>query len=215
MTWTDIYLICFIVGFSLSVISALSGIFHLHLPGMHHGHGAHIGSHAGHGAHAGHGGHGSYAQGGGHGPVDLTHISVFNFGTIAAFLTWFGGVGYLLSRYSGLLFWVAFSLSTVGGIVGAAIVFLFLTRVLLAHERPLNALDYEMIGVYGQLTSAIREGGTGEISFSQEGVRRGAPARSEDGTAIQKNTDVVVTRYESGVAYVRRWDDLTDTKETR
>jgi membrane protein implicated in regulation of membrane protease activity len=188
------------------VISALSGIFHLHLPGMHHGHGAHVG---GHGGHAGHG------HGGLHGHADLTHISMFNFGTIAAFLTWFGGVGYLLSRYSGLLFWVAFTLSTVGGIMGAAIVFLFLTRVLLAHERPLNALDYEMVGVYGQLTSAIREGGTGEISFSQEGVRRGAPARSEDGTAIQKNTDVVVTRYESGVAYVRRWDDLTDTKETR
>jgi membrane protein implicated in regulation of membrane protease activity len=209
MTWTDIYLICFIVGFSLSVISALSGIFHLHLPGMHHGHVPHVGGHGGHT------GHGAPAHGGVHGHVDLTHISVFNFGTIAAFLTWFGGVGYLLSRYSGLLFWVAFSLSTVGGLVGAAIVFLFLTRVLLAHERPLNALDYEMVGVYGQLTSAIREGGTGEISFSQEGVRRGAPARSEDGTAIQKNTDVVVTRYESGVAYVRRWDDLTDTKETR
>ena len=128
-------------------------------------------------------------HGGLHGHADLTHISVFNFGTIAAFLTWFGGVGYLLSKYSGLLFWVAFSLSTIGGIVGAAIVFLFLTRVLLAHERPLNALDYEMVGVYGQLTSAIREGGTGEISFSQEGVRRGAPARSDDGTAIQKNTE--------------------------
>jgi len=199
MTWTDIYLICFIVGFSLTVISALSGVFHLHLPGMHHGHGGHAG----------------HVHGGLHGHVDLTQISMFNFGTIAAFLTWFGGVGYLLSKYTGLLFWVAFSLSTVGGIAGAAIVFLFLTKVLLAHERPLNALDYEMVGVYGQLTSAIREGGTGEISFSQEGVRRGAPARSEDGTAIQKNTDVVVTRYESGVAYVRRWDDLTDTKETR
>jgi membrane protein implicated in regulation of membrane protease activity len=204
MTWTDIYLVCFIVGFSLSVISALSGIFDLHLPGLDHGHGAHFG----HGSHAGH-------AGGLHGHADLTHTSVFNLGTIAAFLTWFGGVGYLLSRYSGLLFWVAFSLSTVGGIIGAAIVFLFLTRVLLAHERPLNSLDYEMVGVYGQLTSGIREGGTGEISFSQEGVRRGAPARSEDGTAIQKNTDVVVTRYESGVAYVRRWDDMTETKETR
>ena len=203
MTWTDIYLICFIVGFSLSVISALSGIFHLHLPGMHHGHGGH--AHVGHGAHA---------HGGVHGHADLSHISIFNFGTIAAFLTWFGGVGYLLSTYSGLLFWVALGLSTLGGIVGAAIVFLFLTRFLMANERPLNALDYEMVGVYGQLTSAIREGGTGEISFSQEGVRRGVPARSEDGTAIGKNTDVVVTRFESGVAYVRRWDDLTDTKET-
>jgi len=196
MTWTDIYLICFIVGFSLSVISALSGIFHLHLPGMDHGHAGH-------------------AHGGLHGHADLAHISVFNFGTMAAFLTWFGGIGYLLSKFSGLLFWMAFSLATLGGIVGGALVFLFLTRVLLAHERPLNALDYEMVGVYGQLTSAIREGGTGEISFSQEGVRRGAPARSEDGTAIQKNTDVVVTRYESGVAYVRRWDDLTESKETR
>lgn len=201
MTWADIYLICFIVGFALSLISALSGVFHLHLPGMHHGHVAH----GGHGGHA-HTGHAHTA-----GP----DISMFNFGTIAAFLAWFGGVGFLLSTYSGVMFWMAFSLSILAGVAGGAIVFWFLTRVLLAHERPLNALDYEMVGVYGQLTSAIREGGTGEISFSQEGLRRGAPARSEDGTAITKNTDVVVTRYEGGVAYVRRWDDLTDTKETR
>ena len=197
MTWTDIYLICFLVGFTLSVVSALSGVFHLRLPGMHHGHLGHgIHVHAGHGHHAG-------------------DMSVFNFGTIAAFLAWFGGVGYLLSKYSGVIFWMAFSLSIVAGVAGGAIVFWFLTRVLLAHERPLNALDYEMVGVYGQLTSAIRESGTGEISFSQEGVRRGAPARSDDGTAIHKHTDVVVTRYDNGIAYVRRWEDLTDTKETR
>ena len=202
MTWTDIYLICFLVGFTLSVISALSGLFHLHLPGLHHGHGLHV-------AHGGHVGHGLHAGDG------LSHqMPVFNFGTVAAFLAWFGGVGYLLSTYSGFMFWMAFSLSVLCGIVGGAIIFLFLTRILLAHERPLSSLDYEMVGVYGQLTSAIREGGTGEISFSQEGVRRGTPARSEDGTAIQRNTDVVVTRYENGVAYVRRWDDLTDTKET-
>jgi len=196
MTWTDIYLICFIVGFSLTVIATFSGIFHLHLPGLHH---------HGHGFHA-HGPHG-------HAHLAGSHISIFNFGTMAAFLTWFGGVGYLLSKYSGLLFWVALSLSTLGGIIGGGLVFLFLTKVLLAHERPLDALDYEMVGVFGQLTSPIREGGTGEIGFSQEGVRRGAPARSEDGTAIQKHTDVVVTRYENGVAYVRRWDDLNEAKE--
>jgi membrane protein implicated in regulation of membrane protease activity len=190
MNVQDIYLICFIVGFALSLLSSLGGLFHLHLPGLHHGHAAH--------GHAGN-----------------SPISIFNFGTLAAFLAWFGGVGYLLSKYTGLLFWMAFSLAILGGIAGGAIVFLFLTRMLLAHERPLNSLDYEMVGVYGQLTSGIREGGTGEISFSQEGLRRGAPARSDDGSAIQKNTDVVVTRYESGVAYVRRWTDLTDIKETR
>ena len=199
MTWTDIYLICFIVGFSLSVIAALSGIFHVHLPGMDHGHDFHVHGHA-------------HAHG--HMHAGESHVSIFNFGTMAAFLTWFGGVGFLLSKYSGLMFWFAFSISTLGGIIGGGLVFLFLTKVLLAHERPLNSLDYEMVGVYGQLTSAIREGSTGEIGFSQEGVRRGAPARSEDGAAIQKNADVVVTRYENGVAYVRRWDDFTDTKET-
>jgi len=194
MTWTDIYLICFIVGFSLTVIAALSGTFHLHLDVHHHGLHVHVP-------------HGDIHAGG-------PHVSIFNFGTIAAFLTWFGGIGYLLSRFSGLLFWAALSVSTLAGIIGGGLVFLFLTKVLLAHEQPLNALDYEMVGVFGQLTSAIREGGTGEIGFSQEGIRRGAPARSDDGSPIQKHADVVVTRYENGVAYVRRWDELTDTKET-
>ena len=71
--------------------------------------------------------------------------------------------------------------------------------------------DYEMVGVLGQLTSAIREKGTGEMSFSQAGSRRSAPARSEDGAAIEKGVDVIVTRYDKGIAYVRRWDELNDS----
>ena len=71
-----------------------------------------------------------------------------------------------------------------------------------------------MVGVLGQLTSAIREGGTGEMSFSQEGVRRSARGSQRRRTAIEKGTEVVVTRYEKGIAYVRRWEDLTDSKET-
>jgi membrane protein implicated in regulation of membrane protease activity len=189
MSWSDIYLVCFLVGFSLCVISALGGFFHLHIPGLHHGHGFHHG-------HAGGGWH-----------------SAFNFGSMAAFLTWFGGVGYLVSNYSGLFFWAAFFVSIAGGLVGGAIVFLFLSKVLLANERPLDPMDYEMVGVYGRLTSPIREGGTGEISFSQEGVRRGSAARSDDGSPIHKDTDVIVMRYENGIAYVRRWDDLSDKKE--
>ena len=91
--------------------------------------------------------------------------------------------------------------------------FLFLAKVLLAYDEPINAADYDMIGAFGQLTSAIREQGTGEMSFSQAGFRRSAPARSEDGVAIAKGTEVIVTRYDKGIAYVRRWEDLTDSKE--
>jgi hypothetical protein len=34
-------------------------------------------------------------------------------------------------------------------------------------------------------------------------------ARSDDGAAIPKGVEVVVTRYEKGIAYVRRFEDLT------
>jgi len=80
--------------------------------------------------------------------------------------------------------------------------------VLLKHDRALDPHDFEMVGVVGTVSSPIREGGTGEIVFSQEGVRRCAGARSEDGRAIAKKAEVVVTRYERGIAYVRVWDEF-------
>ena len=64
MTWTDFYLVCFLVGFILSAVSFLFGSAHLHFP--HHGGGGHV--HLGHGhAHATRIGHAH--SGPGHGPV--------------------------------------------------------------------------------------------------------------------------------------------------
>jgi hypothetical protein len=191
MTWADVYLICFIVGFGLSLISAFGGF--VHMPHAHHGH-VHIGHAHGHGTGA--------------------DISPFNFSTITAFLAWFGGVGYLLTKFSGIWLWLAFVLATAGGFVGASLVFLFLVKVLLVHDQPLNAADYDMVGVLGHLTSSIRQGGTGEMSFSQAGVRRSSAARTEDGTPLERGVDVIVTSYDKGIAYVRRWDDFNDSKET-
>jgi membrane protein implicated in regulation of membrane protease activity len=190
MSWADFYLVCFIVGFALSLLSVLGGF--IHIPHVHHGHG-----HIGHGhVHAG------------------TAVSPFNFSTLTAFLAWFGGIGYLLTKFSDLWLWFAFLFALVGGVIGGGIVFLFLVKVLLAHDQPMDAADYDMIGVLGHLTSAIRESGIGEMSFSQAGVRRSAAARSEDGKAIPKGAEVMVTRYDKGIAYVRVWDDLSGSKET-
>jgi membrane protein implicated in regulation of membrane protease activity len=193
MTWADVYLICFIVGFGLSLISAFGGF--VHMPHGHHGH-VHIG----------------HAHGHGHGTG--TDISPFNFSTITAFLAWFGGVGYLLTKFSGIWLWLAFVLAIASGLIGASLVFLFLVKVLLVHDQALNAADYDMVGVLGHLTSSIRQGGTGEMSFSQAGVGRSSAARSEDGTPLERGVDVIVTRYDKGIAYVRRWDDFNDSKET-
>ena len=60
----------------------------------------------------------------------------------------------------------------------------------------------------GRVISPIRAGGTGEIIFSQEGTRHTCGARSEDGEALARGTEVIITRYEKGIAYVRRWDEM-------
>jgi hypothetical protein len=66
------------------------------------------------------------------------------------------------------------------------------------------------VGVLGRISSPIREGGTGEIIFSQAGTRQTCGARSESGEALPRGIEVIVTRYEHGIAYVRRWEDLAE-----
>jgi hypothetical protein len=66
-----------------------------------------------------------------------------------------------------------------------------------------------MVGLLGRVASPIRDGGTGELIYSRAGTRRAAPARSDDGGEIARDTEVIVTRYEKGIAYVRRWDEMS------
>ena len=194
MTWADFYLVCFVVGFFLSLLMFLAGGGRLHLPHLHvhlpglHGHG--VVPHAGGGLHGG-------------------QMSPFNLITLTAFLAWFGGTGYLLARHSTMWFLAALLVSVLSGIGGAAIIYLFLSRVLSSPDEELDPADFEMVGVLGKLSVRIREGGTGELIYSQAGTRRVCAARTENGSAILKGTEVVVTRYERGIAYVRPWSELS------
>ena len=106
--------------------------------------------------------------------------------TLAAFLAWFGGMGYLLTRFSALAFVAALGLSLVAGLVAAAAVFLFIAKVLTSEEEELDPADYEMVGVLGRVSMPIRAGGTGEIIYSQAGTRRACGARAEDASAVSK-----------------------------
>ncbi len=191
MSWANFYFFCFCVGFLCSLVSFLAGTTHLHvhLPRGFHPHAA----------------HGAGGKGAAESPV--------NFGTVAAFLAWFGGAGYLLSRYSSIWAVLALALALLSGLAGAAAVFWFLFKVLLKHDRDLDPADYEMVGVLGRLSTSLRENGTAEMLFSQDGVRRAASARSDDGSAIARGVEVVVTRYERGIAYVRPWDELAKEKD--
>ena len=230
MTWSDFYLICFAIGFCFSFFSFVFGgarTGRLHLPHFH-GHGMpHVGGHVG----AGHGVAGHVPSAGGHGPTGAhgtttdssaasqapdnsqqihgSGVSPFNPPTLAAFLAWFGGTGYLLTRFSTVWVGLGLGFSVVAGLVGGGIIFLFLSRVLISDEENMDPADYEMVGVLGRLAVPIREGGTGEMVYSQVGTRRVCGARSEDGSAMDKGTEVVVTRYDKGIAYVRLWSEMS------
>lgn len=193
MTWADFYLICFLVGFLFSVVALVIGNLDLDLPDLNLHHGIHIP-------------HGD--AGGGHGG-DLPY---FNFATIAAFLAWFGGTGYLLHRVYSVWFVVTLGVAILSGIGAASVVFWFLAKVLMSREASLDPADYDMVGVLGRLSIGIRTGGTGELIYSQEGTRRVTGARSEEGAPIPKGAEVIVTRYDKGIAYVRPWEDPVDAE---
>lgn len=180
MTWSDFFLGCFVFGFMLTAISFLLGSLHVHTHGLHlHGH-----------------------------PGGRVGGGRLNFSTITAFLTWFGGAGYLLLKVFrvGLLLILAGAL--LAGMAGAAIILWFVARLIEPGDIPLDPADYDMIGALGKVSSTVRANGTGEMIFVQQGRRAGVPIRSETGHEIPVGREVVVTRYEDGIAYVREWEEL-------
>jgi len=134
----------------------------------------------------------------------------FNPMTIAVFLAWFGGTGYLLVHLRHIWVLAGLAFSTLSGLVGAGVVFVFAAKYFLANESSLDPMDFEMVGVLGKVSGSIRSRGTGEIIFIQEGARKACAARSEEGEEIRRGEEVVVTRFDQGVAYVRRWSELAE-----
>lgn len=206
MTWEVFYLVCFLVGFLMSIASFLPhvgkfddwhGHFHTHLGHGGGGHG-HVGGHA-HGGHA----HAGQHPGQGSGPA----LAKFNVTTMMAFLTWFGATGYLINKYTAVWALLAILTAVAVGLVGASLMFWFMSK-LINRDHTLNPADFDMVGVLGRVSSTVRPGGTGEMLFTQEGARKASAVRSEDNTPIERGIEVVVTRYENGIAYVRRWEEL-------
>jgi membrane protein implicated in regulation of membrane protease activity len=191
MNWELFYLVCFVVGFAFTALSFLSGTlhFHFHLP---------------HGTfHAG--GHGGGAKGGSGGGFPFINPM-----SLAVFLAWFGGAGYLLVHLRHVWVFAGLMLASIAGFIGSSLVFLFVGKFLMARDYTLDQEDFDMVGVLGKVSGLIRKEGTGEILYEQMGVRKGCAARSETGEEIARGEEVVVTRYERGVAYVRRWNELAE-----
>src|SRR5687767_1229680 len=208
-----VFVFCFVFGVATSLLSLALGAFHGaggdggHALGGDHG-GLHVGSAGGDGAHAV--AHPGGASGGDDLHLDLAEgqggqVSPFNLQTITTFLAFFGGSGWVLYSSVGVAPALALIAATVIGVAGGAVVFLFLVKVLLASQRFMDPASSRMEGTVARVSMAIRADGTGEIVFSRDGTRRSEGARSATGAPIAAGTEVVIVRYERGLAYVEPW----------
>jgi membrane protein implicated in regulation of membrane protease activity len=211
MSWETFFLVCFVIGFAWSIVSLLFAGSHLHFPkflvhGLHTG--SHAAGHSGTAVKIGSAGHTSAAGASMDGLLG-TLEGLLNPSAIAIFLAWFGGAGYLLMRHALLAFWLVVLLSVGVGLAGALLI-AYLMFYLQSKERPLDPADYEMVGVLGQIAAAVRHGGTGEMIFTRDGAKRSSPVRSANGIELARGVEVIVTRYERGIAYVRTWEELAE-----
>jgi membrane protein implicated in regulation of membrane protease activity len=188
----EIFLYCFGIGSVWTVATALLG-------------GLHVGHH--HGGHMQHSGH-SHGHGHAHSSALGQWLSAMvTPASLAVFLAWFGGVGFLLTRHTGLLFWIDLGIAALFGLLGAWLLASFL-HFLQTREKPLNPADYEMVGALGKVSSPIRPDGVGEFILVRDGTRTPVCARSEDGSPIRRGEEVVVVRFDKGIAYVRTWEAM-------
>jgi hypothetical protein len=188
---TTLFITCFIAGLGLSVVSFISGLEHVNVfDNIFHGHRLlhlpRVIRHAG---------------------PKRAKTSMINAAAITAFLTWFGGGGLLLERLTPWSTTLMLTGAIVIGAFGGAAINAVINAL---ARRESVAESLTMIGMIGRTVVPIRAGdGTGEIVFTHAGARRVAAARSDDGRAIEKGTEVVVTKYEKGIAYVTTWDELS------
>jgi membrane protein implicated in regulation of membrane protease activity len=212
---TNLFLYIFAFGLVFTVVSLLLGAVHIgsmghiHLGGAGHGHAGHVG-------HMGHEGLGHKADvhlGGHHSNGDsaVDALGPLNMPTIMAFITWFGGAGYIFSRALPFGGAALVLMALASGLFGGTIMFLLLSRLLWPMmSKPLSRADFSLPGTAARVVSPIREGGTGEIVYNKAHTRFTAGARSVADAAISQGTEVVIMRYERGIAYVQPVHEILD-----
>ena len=132
-------------------------------------------------------------------------VRMINAAAMTAFLTWFGGGGLLLERLAAL---AAGSLRGRGG-----------DRI---ERRCAHQQRHQRAGA-SRVDCGVADDDRRhrpsrhpdprprrtERSSSRTPARAASPARSDNGRAIAKGTEVIVTRYERGIAYVATWNELS------
>lgn len=218
-TLSLLFIGCFVIGLLFLLITAFAGhghglahhtgasshIGHAHL--VHAAHGAHAATHTGNSAsqttnHQAHGGHFSF-------------FSILNPLNIALFLLGFGFFGYALHSATAFALPLIFILACIGGVAIAAILIIMLTRIFASATGTTIQDVSDRTGLLGKVNMTIPDMGIGEIIYtSPGGMRKSVPARSIDGRRLEREQEVVVVNYKSGIAEVDTWEHFITQEDS-
>jgi hypothetical protein len=219
-----VFIFCFLLGFGFFIASALLGGHgqgHAHGTGHTTGH-AHVAGHAtGHATHAQSAGEHTHihapihAHGNQHAPGQ-TRFALFGYlnpMSIALFLLGFGFFGYFFHNLANLAASLTVILAVGSGLVIAVLLFLLLNRLFANSEGSTEQDVADRTGMIGKVSITIPEKGIGEIIYtSPGGLRKSIPARGLNNQGLERDLEVVVVNYQSGVAEVDTWEDFIHTE---
>lgn len=231
-----LFIACFLFGLLFLVVTALLGSLGGHGQVGHaagHGGGPHVDLHLGGHALAPHaashapqvGSHGvAHAPGQGTQPQQAgsqnaqgNGFSIFSYinpTSVVVFLLGFGFFGYVFHNTAHLVLPFTLVLASVGGLLIAAVILVFLSR-LLSDSGTDTAHDVsDRTGMLGKVSLTIPANGLGEIIYvSPGGMRKSIPARSTDGRRLERGQEVVVVNYQQGVAEVDTWERFINEED--
>jgi membrane protein implicated in regulation of membrane protease activity len=110
---------------------------------------------------------------------------------MASFVTAFG-VGGLVARYYNLSHPAASGVGTISGVLMAGLVYQF-AKILYSQQASSELKMTGLVGRSAEVSVAIPDAGVGQIALSFAGERSEHIARSEDGRALSRGVEVVIT----------------------
>jgi len=127
-------------------------------------------------------------------------------GALLVFLTWLGGVSYLLRRAADWPLIAALPVAVLLGIGVGVVVQRAVEKLSNPAGSVLEPERFRLPGTIGLVSSSIRAGGTGEVVYEQGGVRHAVAARTSGDRVLPAGTEVVVLSVDEGVAAVEAFD---------
>jgi hypothetical protein len=127
-----------------------------------------------------------------------------NLPAVAAAMTAWGAVGYLLARSEMRLVWTIVIASAAAAAAWVGIGTLLAMWALRAPLEDPHEITEAIQGHVAVVTSGIGAE-PGRITYHLHGETHVVPALSVDGQSIPEGTDVVIERIEENVAYVEPW----------